>query len=216
MQVKTIANYMSLRRYYAQSRNPRGIWGFHIVKVMNGKRHAALPDWVFSEVEIKEDAHVLDVGCGGGANVARLLARCPEGHVTGLDNSSLCLEEAKDLNYPAIVDKKCLIVGGNVSQLPLAKDMFDVVTAFETIYFWPSLEIGFEEVLRVLKPGGTFVVANELDGLDPEYRKIETAVGMLIYSIEEITDKLTSKGFTNIQARHDEKRHFICVTATKP
>lgn len=207
---------MNLRRYYSRSRNPRGFWGFHIVKVMNGKRHAALPDWVFSELQIKEDAHVLDVGCGGGANVARLLARCPQGHVTGLDNSSLCLEESKDLNYPAIVDKNCIIVGGNVSQLPLAKDMFDLVTAFETIYFWPSLDIGAEEVFRVLKPGGTFVIANEHDGLSPEYRKIESAVGMLVYTIDEITDKLEHAGFTNINARHDEERHFIFITATKP
>lgn len=183
---------------------------------MNGKRHAALPDWVFSELQIKEDAHVLDIGCGGGANVARLLARCPEGHVTGLDISSICLEEAKDLNFPAIVDKNCIIVGGNVSQLPLAKDRFDLVTAFETVYFWASLEKGAEEVLRVLKPGGTFVIANELDGLASEYRELESSVGMLVYTIEEITDALTKVGFTNIKARHDEERHFICVTATKP
>lgn len=207
---------MNLRRYYSRSRDPRGFWGFHIVRLMNGKRHAALPDWVFSELQIKEDAHVLDIGCGGGANVARLLARCPEGHVTGLDISSICLEEAKDLNYPAIVDKNCIIVGGNVSQLPLAKDRFDLVTAFETIYFWVSLEIGAEEVLRVLKPGGTFVIANELDGLASEYRELESSVGMLVYTIEEITDALTKVGFTNIKARHDEERHFICVTATKP
>ena len=207
---------MNLRRYYTRSRNPRGFWGFHIVKVMNGKRHAALPDWVFSELEPQKDAHVLDVGCGGGANVARLLARCPEGHVTGLDFSSICLEEAKDLNYPAIVDKNCNIVGGNVSQLPLAKDRFDLVTAFETVYFWASLENGFEEIFRVLKPGGTCVIANELDGLSPEYREIESTVGMLVYTIEEISDVLAKVGFTDIKSRHDEERHFICVTATKP
>ena len=183
---------------------------------MNGKEHAALPEWVFAELKIKEDAHVLDVGCGGGANVARMLEMCPEGIVTGLDYSTLSLEEANDYNYRAIVDKKCYIVGGNAIQMPRAKEMYDLVTAFETVYFWPTLEQGASEIFRVLKPGGSCVIANEMDGLDPEYRKLESAVGMLVYTIEDITEILTRVGFTNIQSRHDEERHFICVTAHKP
>ena len=186
------------------------------LKAMNGKSHAALPEWVFAELQIKEDAQVLDIGCGGGANIARLLAKCPQGHVTGVDLSTLAMEVAQDLNYREVVDKKCLIVGGNASQIPLAKDMFDLVTAFETVYFWPSLENGLVELFRVTKPGGTCVIANELDGLDPYYRNVERAVGMLIYTIEEISEALSKAGFTDINARHDEQRHFVCVTATKP
>jgi cyclopropane fatty-acyl-phospholipid synthase-like methyltransferase len=50
-----------------------------------------LPEWVFADLEIKKDAQVLDVGCGGGANVARMLEMCPEGIVTGMDYSTLAL-----------------------------------------------------------------------------------------------------------------------------
>lgn len=207
---------MSLRSYYMRARNPKGFWAFLIIRSMNGKRHAALPEWVLSDLQIKEDAIVLDVGCGGGANVARLLDRCPKGHVTGVDNSTIAIEEANDLNYRAIVDKQCLIVGGNATQMPLAKDRFDLVTAFETIYFWPSLKTGVAEIFRVLKPGGTCVIANELDGLADEHRKLEKAVGMLVYTTDEITSELTAAGFTDINARHDETTHFICVTAVKP
>ena len=35
---------------------------------------------------------------------------------------------------------------------------YDLVTAFETIYFWPGLEKSFSEVCRVLKKGGTFAI----------------------------------------------------------
>ena len=183
---------------------------------MNGKEHAALPEWVFAELKIKEDAHVLDVGCGGGANVARMLEMCPKGIVTGLDYATLALEEANDYNYRAVVDKKCYIVGGNAIQMPRAKELYDLVTAFETVYFWPTLEQGVREMFRVLKQGGTCVIANEMDGLDPEYRKLESSVSMLVYSIDDISQIMTKVGFVNIQSRHDEERHFICVTATKP
>ena len=207
---------MSLRKHYQRSRNPKGFWGYRVIKAMNGKQHAALPEWVFADLEIKKDAQVLDVGCGGGANVARMLEMCPEGIVTGMDYSTLALEEANDYNYRAIVDKKCYIVGGNAVQMPRAKELYDLVTAFETVYYWSSLELGLKEIFRVLKPGGTCVIANEMDGLDPEHKKLEKSIAMLVYSIEDISDILAKVGFIDIKQRHDEERHFICVTAKKP
>ena len=206
----------NLIRYYKRTSHPKGFWGKLALKTMNGKRHEALPEWVFAELQIKEDANMLDVGCGGGANVARLLKRCPNGKVTGMDRSKLALDVAHEVNYREVVDKRCYIIGGNINQLQCAKNLFDLVTAFETIYFWPTLEEGLAEVFRVLKPGGTVAIANEMDGLDPYYRKMEHAVGMLIYTIEEITESLKQTGFTDIHSRHDESRHFICVTARKP
>ena len=206
----------NLIRYYLRASHPRGFWGKLALKAMNGKKHEALPNWVLDELQIGEDANVLDVGCGGGANIARLLKRCPNGKVTGMDRSKLALEVTHELNYREIVDKKCYLVGGNINQLQCAKDSFDLVTAFETVYFWPILEEGLAEIFRVLKPGGTCVIANEMDGLDPNCRKMEHAVGMLVYTIDEITEPLKELGFTGISSRHDESRHFICVTARKP
>ncbi len=206
----------NLIKYYRRASLPHGFWGKRALKAMNGKRHEALPEWVLAQLDINPDANVLDVGCGGGANVARLLKRCPDGKVTGMDRSALALDMAHDYNYPDVVDKRCHIIGGNINQLQAAKDLFDLVTAFETIYFWPVIEEGLAEVFRVLKPGGTCVIANEMDGQDPIHRKMEHAVGMLIYTIDEITEALKRAGFTDIDSRHDESRHFICVTARKP
>ena len=63
---------------------------------------------------------------------------------------------------------------------------------------------------------GVGVIANEMDGLEPNLKKLEQAVGMLVYTIEEITESLHKSGFTDIKPRHDEERHFVCVTARKP
>lgn len=206
----------NLTRYYIHSKLPHGFWGRRVLKVMNGKQHQALPEWVFAELQMKDDARVLDVGCGGGANIARILERCPNGVVTGQDRSQLALDMTHELNYRAVVDKKCFIIGGNVNQLPCAKERFDVVTAFETTYFWHLLDEGLEEIHRVLKPGGMCVIANELDGLDPKHKKLEREASILVYTIEEISEALQKAGFTDINGRHDEARHFICVTAHKP
>ena len=42
----------------------------------------------------------------------------------------------------------------SVAELPFEAEQFEVVTAFETVYFWPELAQNFREVYRVLKPGG--------------------------------------------------------------
>lgn len=207
----------SLKRYYARGRHPKGFWGRSVLKAMNGSKHSALPEWVFSEVKLDKFSRALDVGCGGGANVARLLKLCPDCHVTGMDFSKLALEIATDFNYPAIVDGHCLVVGGNAIQMPLAREVFDLYTAFETVYYWASIEGGVAEAFRVLKPGGRIIIANEHDGLVPEDDALARAVGgMRIYSPDEISQSMEEAGFTDIESIHDEQRHFLCVTARKP
>ena len=207
----------SIVTYYSRGRHPKRFWGKRALKAMNGPRHAAMPEWVMPQIQVREDARVLDVGCGGGANVARLIAKCPKGVVTGLDISAAAIEMTKELNYRDFVDKRCMIAGGNVLQIPLVKDTYDLVTAFETIYYWASLLSGVEEIYRVLKPGGTVVIANEMDGEGESDRQLEKSVGGIrIYTIDEIKEDLLEAGFTDITSSHDEQRHFICVMATKP
>jgi len=46
----------------------------------------------------------------------------------------------------------------SASRLPFADEKFDLVTAVETLYYWPNPATDLQEVLRVLKPGGTLVI----------------------------------------------------------
>lgn len=80
------------------------------------------------------------------------------------------------------------MVQGNVAELPFEDDTFDVVSAFETVYFWPGLERCFAEVLRVLKPGGLFFLCNETDGNNPEIETkwMKKIQGMQVYDKEQL------------------------------
>ena len=46
------------------------------------------------------DARVLDCGCGGGANIKRLLKKCPRGIVKGIDYSPVSVESRKRSTRP--------------------------------------------------------------------------------------------------------------------
>ena len=203
------------KKYINQTRKPEGALGKLMLQGMNSG-HAKLADWGLEQLPALSPAEILELGCGGGRNAGALLRAYPAARVTAVDHSALSVERTLVYNREAVHGGRCVVQQRDVSDLRMGAEVFDLATAFETIYFWPSLKNGAEEVFRVLKPGGTFVIANEQDGLDQSYRKLESAIGMLVYTIDEIIEALTNAGFTNIHSRHDEQRHFICVTATKP
>ena len=57
--------------------------------------HSPVARWGLHFLELTPDAKVLDCGCGGGANIKRLLKKCPEGIVKGIDYSPVSVEKTK-------------------------------------------------------------------------------------------------------------------------
>lgn len=205
-----------LSKIFSNTRKPEGFFGRMIVNGMNGGGHAKLAGWGLSEVSIAENADILDVGCGGGANIARLLRRAPKGTVTGIDYSSVSVKKSSEVNAKAIAAGRCQVVEGSADALPFEEDSFDLVTAFETVYFWPEIEKCFAGVRRTLKDGGHFVIVNEDDGLSGNNEKWEKLIdGMHTYTPDELRTHLTAAGFHDITVRRDEQHHWLCVTAEK-
>lgn len=121
------------------------------------------------------------------------------------------------LSGPAIAEGRCQVIQGDVQELPFADDSFEQVTAFETIYFWPNLEEAFQQVFRVLKPGGSFLVCNESNGEDPKQEKwCDIIGGMTIYTGERLFELLWAAGFIQVEIHQREDRNWLCVTAQKP
>ena len=205
-----------LSKFFSNTRKPEGFFGRMMVNGMNGGGHAKLAEWGLSEVFIAENADILDVGCGGGANIARMLRRAPKGRVTGIDYSPVSVKKSREVNAKAIAAGRCKVVEGSADALPFDDGSFDLVTAFETVYFWPQIEKCFTSVRRTLNDGGRFAIINEDDGLSGNNEKWEKLIdGMHTYTPDELRAHLTAAGFRDITVRRDEHRHWLCVTAEK-
>ena len=150
------------------------------------------------------------------ANIAAWLGKCGNGHVTGMDYSKVSVAESQKLNAAAIKQGKCCVVQGDVSAIPFPDAVFDYVSAFETVYFWPGLKKCFFEVNRVLKNGGTFLICNESDGTnDADEKWTKLIDGMKIYTSDQLIAALKEAGFTEIKTYSNTKNHWISIVATK-
>lgn len=68
---------------------------------------------------------------------------------------------------------------------------------------------------RVLKPGGTFLICNEVNGdTDKDKKWTEIIDGMTIYKDTELKAYLEQAGFCDI-AVHKSKTGWLCLTAVK-
>lgn len=203
-----------LSKFFNNTRKPEGFLGKMMVNGMNGGGHARMAEWALSSIPTAQCNNALDVGCGGGANIKRLLERIP--HVAGIDYSAVSVDKSKDVNTKAIAAGRCQITEASVDKLPFEENSFDLVTAFETIYFWPDIENCFREVKRTLKAGGNFAIINESDGNGSNDAKWESMIeGMHTYKPEEIRTHLTNAGFREINIQIEESKHWLLATAVK-
>ena len=99
---------------------------------------------------------VLDVGCGEGRFCRMLKDRA--GLVVGLDPTTALLDEARQR------DPAGRYLRGRAEHLPFPPASFDLVVSYLTLIDIPDFRAAIAEMARVLRPGGTLLVAN-LTGL---------------------------------------------------
>lgn len=200
--------------FFQNTCKPKGLGGKLMVRIMNSG-HKVLSEWGMEGLMFDEKDAVLDIGCGGGANLKVLLKRCPGGTAAGIDYSEVSVEKSRKVNREAIRAGRCRVVQGDVLDLPFGDGEFDKATAFETVYFWPDLEKAFGQVRRVLKEGGVFLICNEACGKNPRDSKWESMIqGMKVCTGEELESILYQAGFSEVR-RREKENGWIRLTAKK-
>jgi ubiquinone/menaquinone biosynthesis C-methylase UbiE len=121
----------------------------------------------------------LDLGTGTGQGAFAIARHFPSAEVVGVDLSEGMLAEARR-KTPAELAERVLFQSGDASALPFADDSFDLVAHANMIPF-------FDELERVLAPGGGVVFAFSLGSDTPIY-----------VASERLKSELRRRGFTEI------------------
>jgi SAM-dependent methyltransferase len=200
-----------LKSFFSQCARPEGALGRVMLSFMN-YTHAPLTNWGLKLVDVQDGWTMLDVGCGGGFTIRRLLKRSKDAQVYGIDISEESVAKAKKVNAE-VLDKQVFITQGSAEKLPYEDKKFDLVTAVETVYFWPNLPDCLQEVRRVLKPGGKFAILVEVVDSDSKWTSV--VEGMTAYSPEDLKKLLDDAGFTQTEI-YRKKPTYATILGVKP
>ena len=188
---------------------PSGQEGEEMLDEMN-ECHGPVALWALTNIKFNEDDTTLDIGCGGGINICRIHKKSPKAKSYGVDYSSTSVKKSKLFNKK-LVDSGCVeVYEANVLDMPFDDEKFDVITAFETVYFWPNLVDAFKEVKRILKYDGKFLIemgSNGDDGTNVTVEEDPKIEGFSSYDDKQLKDLLQQAGFSTITVYIHKANH---------
>ena len=124
------------------------------------RRVVATRERLASLLPLSGEERVLDVGTGAGELAIALAPLVAS--VVGLDIVPEMLEQGRS-RAPANVE----LVEGDATMLPFGPGEFDLVCSARTLHHVARPELVLAEMNRVLRPGGTMLVVDQLAPVDP-------------------------------------------------
>jgi ubiquinone/menaquinone biosynthesis C-methylase UbiE len=118
---------------------------------------------LFAGVDALQEApgQIVDLGTGTGAAALALARRFPDARIEGVDISEQMIAAAREKTPADLADRVRFSIG-DAAALALASESFDLVTQV-------SVPVFFDQIERLLRPGGHVIVVSSLGKATPYY-----------------------------------------------
>ncbi|MFC0190004.1 class I SAM-dependent methyltransferase [Fictibacillus aquaticus] len=175
-----------------QYQSPSGILGLYFGEKMV-LQHQPETLWTIELLKLRHEERVLEIGCGAGYAIKKVLLHPHVQFVAGLDISTSVLRSAKLRNRQSLRKGTAEVLLGNVSDIPLDNESFTKVFSIHSLYFWDVSSQTVSELYRVLKPNGTvtLTICNGKDG--------ETWTGVQSMVEELLIPLMIQTGFKDVK-----------------
>ncbi|PTT29997.1 class I SAM-dependent methyltransferase [Chryseobacterium sp. HMWF028] len=135
--------------------NPQGEKGIEIGEMMNATNISMTLESI-KTLMIDDGQQILEIGHGNAAHLKSIMSLAKNLTYTGIDISETMHNEAKRLNKEFENQSAFVLYEGK--KLPFQDRIFDKIFTVNTVYFWESPVEFLNEIYRVLKDDGTFVL----------------------------------------------------------
>jgi ubiquinone/menaquinone biosynthesis C-methylase UbiE len=190
-----------LKKLARQLANPQGEKGIEIAGIMNDTNIGMTIESI-KTLLIEDDETILEIGHGNAAHVKYLIKKARNLRYTGIDISETMHHEAGRLNqeYEDQVD----FVWYEGKKLPFSDKTFDKIFTVNTVYFWEEPVQYLNEVYRVLKDKGTFVLTfGQKEFME---RLPFTQFDVTLYSTLEMEETVSQSRFTRMKISEREEQ----------
>jgi len=173
--------------------NPEGEKGIGIGEMMNATNIGMTIESI-QALLIEDNEHILEIGHGNAGHVKSILSRAQNIKYTGIDISGTMHREAKRLNEVFKDQTDFILYDGE--KLPFEDKTFDKIFTVNTVYFWKQPVDYLNEIYRVLKKTGTFVLTfGQRDFME---KLPFTRFGFTLYNTGEMEEMVSKSHFNRM------------------
>ena len=121
-------------------------------------------DRVITDLDLKADEMVLEIGCGTGRNLVKMARRYPEAHCFGLDISREMLATAETSIRRKRLEDRIRLFRGDAANFDgaamIGQPTFDRIVISYSLSMIPPWRATLERALRALAPGGRLLLVD--------------------------------------------------------
>lgn len=207
---------MGLKSFLAsQAYKPSGWFGKKVTSRLLNKANNDIETFGLELMALQPDTAILEIGFGNGRLIENMGKVIDHGRIAGIEISPEMIALAQQRNATLLAEGKLSLHEASVAQIPFDDNSFDKVFTANTIYFWPDTKENIKEVLRVLKPGGTFYCAirAEEEMIKVGFVKHNRQIFKNLYSQDSIKTFMVNSGFCEVDARLKVSKPYNCLIA---
>lgn len=132
---------------------------------------------ILNSLDISPKSNILDLGTGGGYLAFPIAEINSESQVIGLDIAVKTLIQNREKAYNMRL-KNLNFVDYNGVNFPFENNVFDYVVTRYALHHFPNINKTFEEISRVVKPGGVFFISDPTPNENDDIRFIDIYMQM--------------------------------------